>query len=134
MNKQEMYERAFRGVMGQGGPGADDDSCAYVNKSGDKEFRCAVGHVVTDPMIYDVDHLDDIIRWALPKVEPPTTWDAIHGFMWDLRQAHDESFTQVLNEFGWRKFDNARFLELFKGKMIDFAGTHGLTVPPEFAT
>lgn len=134
MNKQEMYEKAFRGVMGQGCPGADAWACAYVFKSGDKELRCAVGHVVTDPMIYNADYLDDIVKWVLPKVDPSMTWGDVYKFMWDLRQAHDETYNRVLYEFGKRGFNNARFLELFKARMIKFAATEQLVVPPEFTT
>ncbi len=121
MNKQEIFDKAARGVLEQGGPSIDEDGCMYRAPNGRK---CAAGHLiadehynprcengVVDPQEYGTGYAARCVRKALIASGVPPE---LHLFVRSLQKAHDEVST------------NASFMSDWTSRMRDIAAAHGL--------
>lgn len=129
MTRQEMFNKAYIGVILQGGPAVTLDShggltCSYLNKKSGR--KCGVGHLLTDVelaevgsfkgSVYDLrDEWDEISGGPLPAWLHEDEMD----FLSSLQLAHD----------GPRDLDGADYITHFLREMDKVAKHYGLTVP-----
>lgn len=128
MTRQEMFNKAYLGVIKQGDPAVqshpntDGLMCSYLAPDGRK---CAVGHLMTEEELKvmgafkgGVQDLADDWADCLPRPE----WlmgDKNLDFLSHLQDTHD-------NLMG---YDGAEFVENYKYDMAKFASFYDLTVP-----
>lgn len=132
MKKQEAFEKALRGVVGQGckSTGLVDSviQCKYrhITEIDNKELRCAVGWLLTEEQL---KHLGDNNPPAsgLMSIMPPGTKiiddldeELETTFLTHLQVAHDG-----VDTFG----RSDTFVEKYKAAMHRFASRWGLTFP-----
>lgn len=125
MNKQEMFNTAYIGIIKQGGPSVEGDSCAYRSKNGRK---CAAGWLMTDE-----DYAKVCKGGAADDTAINTTGiGALNGlpdffrdnilFIGRLQRAHDDCYFETLDS-------DAAFINNFKVRMAELAARHNLTIP-----
>ena len=145
MNAQEIFDRAYLGVMRQGHLGVNyDGSCCYADKG---KAMCGVGHVLGDEWaskwealsglaVADIADEDDILPDEYARCAPDGLEDHL-GFLCAIQDAHDTAFAltrQKLVKEGHHQrvaYDRAvvEGLPLFEEAMRALAVRHGLTVP-----
>ncbi len=129
LTEQEAFDKAYLGVIAQGGPAVEmmGGSCKYITNDGSRS--CGIGHIM-DPTLRDsmtymtyanVGSLSDKVRPDLPI-----------DFMESLQKAHDLSVldTWPNSKSGPLKpaYDRA-FLDIFKMRMSQVATEYGLEIP-----
>jgi hypothetical protein len=117
MTRQEMFNKAWHGVIEQGGPSVarETDACVYRGENG---FRCGIGHLIADDIAlrwdkggYGVSSLE-----AIQLVEAGFT-PRDRAFLTALQNAHDDAARASC------------FMAAFKGKMHGVADWFNLSVP-----
>ncbi len=129
MTRQEMFNKAYIGVILQGGPSVTSDadgslSCAYLD--GDTGRKCGVGHLLTDEELADVGSLKGSVfclreEWYQISTKPIPAWlNTSHmSFLSNLQDAHDEAYYR----------DGADYITHFLKEMDKVAKDYELTVP-----
>jgi hypothetical protein len=126
MTRQEMFNKAYIGVILQGGPAIQytGGPCAYL--AADTGRKCGVGHLLTDVELAEVGSFQGSVydlqdEWDGISGEPLPVW--LHNddmdFLSDLQLAHD----------GPRDLDGADYITHFLREMDKVAKHYGLTVP-----
>ncbi len=125
MNKQEAFDKAWRGVVKQGKKSIAWSECRYKMVDADgAELRCAVGYLLTDEQLAclmgqnpSAFHLVDIIK------TPIIDGDAHEQryFLGEIQKAHDVTGFLV----------GPAFIKEFKERMSDLAEDAGLTIPTD---
>ena len=129
MNLQEIFDRAYTGVIAQGAPGVDKGgACAYIGEVGGKEVRCALGQLVEGQAVYDMQHIHDVIEHLIPLVEGWSGFSAAERFLFQLRAAHDDAVVAARGDT-YLDVNNKIFTEEFKARMQMFAAAHNLKFP-----
>lgn len=128
---QEAFDKAYLGVMTQGGPDQDaGGACMYRTPEG---LSCGVGHLLPDDetrMLWDrkciamSDLVDkpDHLRSQAPFLEKAGLMHLGVEFLYALQNAHDEAQYQ-------ERVHKASFLDDFHKRMVEVAQISGLTLP-----
>lgn len=109
--KQELFDKAYLGVLGQGKLASNSDRECYYTLGG---LHCAAGWLLTEEQLQRVNELDlnekpfDMVNRELNVVP----WDLVE-FVMEMQRAHDRSMV----------------IDSFPLKMREVASHHGLTVP-----
>lgn len=141
MKLQEFFEKAYKGIIAQGGPGFDGEKCMYHAVVGGKELRCSVGQVL-GPRAGAVETVWGAARVLWPDVEKPEGYEAFNEhdfsvFLMGLQDEHDAAVADARphDSEGRQGAPNpAKFLESFRERMASFASRWMLTVPSDNAT
>ncbi len=130
MNKQEAFDKAWRGVVKQGRKSRDERSgngeCCYKLVDGNgAELRCAVGHLLTDEQLVQLGGQNPSARalaaiFASPIVEGVDRREEQY-FLHELQKCHDNV----------GHLAGPQFIKEFKERMTDLAADCGLTVPAD---
>ncbi len=130
MKLQEVFDKALRSVVAQGEPGHDGAGCAYIGTVNGKEVRCALGHLIDNNEVHKVGHINDVVKFMMPRVEEWKTFERALEFLFELRTAHDNAYvsTQRLEAGDW-VVDNEEFVKKFKENMKVFANDNNLVFP-----
>lgn len=128
MTRQEMFNKAYLGVIKQGGPAVQSNPnteglmCSYLAPDGRK---CAVGHLMTEEELKVMGRFKGGVQdladdWAdcLPYPE----WlfgNENLDFLNHLQDTHDNLMD----------YDGAEFVDVYKYNMAKFAAFYNLTVP-----
>lgn len=125
MTPQEIFNKAYEGVVAQGRPSTTSDGgCRYAGPEG---TRCGVGHLVPLDVAeaWDARANDAGIGLILDENEAPgiEPWMHAHRNLLNaVQDAHDSAARH------WRhKPDD--FVPLFKTKMLTIANRYGLELP-----
>ncbi len=130
MTRQEMFDKAYLGVIKQGGPAVQSSrgtvglSCSYLSR--DTGRKCAVGQLLTDLELIEVGGFVGGVGnleadWPSLTILPKPEWlnyDNL-SFLEEMQQVHDNQYHT----------DGDGYLGYFKGSMQDFAVRWELTVP-----
>jgi hypothetical protein len=137
MNKQEIFDKAYIGIIKQGKPSMSaSGQCKYEAKDG---CRCAVGMLIDDASLrksmdaFESSGILDIVAKARSDDEDSKTdlklpdWiieeeELLHT----IQCAHDFAGQELLTDEGKEKVE---FIPEFKSRMKAAAKHHGLTVP-----
>lgn len=118
LTKQEIFDKAYKGVIEQGGPSilpGVDVKCRYRDRQGRK---CALGHCIPDEKYMpEFEHLDLLGVHAI--VKELSNVGAV--FLADLRNCHDNS--------AYLCRDEEDFLNRFRTRCQKFAKRYKLEVP-----
>jgi hypothetical protein len=128
MTRQEMFNKAYLGVIKQGGPAVQSNHntdglmCSYLAPSG---RMCAVGHIMTEEELKvmgafrgGVQSLAD--EWADCLAYPEWLLGNENlEFLNHLQDTHDNLM----------EYDGTDFVESYKSDMAKFAAFYNLTVP-----
>lgn len=141
MKLQEFFEKAYKGIIAQGGPGFDGEKCMYFAVVDGKELRCSVGQVL-GPCAGDVDTVWHAARALWSNVEKPEGDEGFDEhdfsvFLMGLQDEHDAAVADARpydSEGRQGAPDPAKFLESFKERMAGFASRWRLTLPSDNAT
>lgn len=113
MNRQEAFEKAYKGIVAQGCRSHDGVFCVY---RGPNDTKCAVGHLLTDEQIekHAIKNSDGALYFprALTDELLPNDNNGKY-FLAGLQAVHD----------GMESLDD------FKARATEFAKSHNLTVP-----
>lgn len=113
MTRQEMFNKAYLGVLAQGGLGKSaTGGCMYTTPDGK---HCGVGQLLTPEQLAMIRR-DDILNSDTPK-------ELVKANI--LPADFDVAFANVLQE----THDNANDLQEFAEDMTTLADAYGLTVP-----
>jgi hypothetical protein len=115
MNQQEMFTRAYLGVLGQGGLArTPDGKCMYTTPDG---RHCGVGHLLT------AEQQQAVLRRDWLNV------DSVSGLIRAgiLSEGFNRRFALELQE----AHDDAADLDEFRENMFRLAGDCDLTIPSE---
>lgn len=119
LTRQEMFDKAYIGVVKQGRKSSSNKGCLYLNpKTGD---RCAVGHIFNDEELSACgDFLGGIEGlWEYKQHEITSfEWGDL-GLLEGLQGAHDT----------WVDGYKADFVTYFKEKAAAVAKHYNLTIP-----
>jgi hypothetical protein len=124
MEAQELFDKAYLGVIKQGKPAVNKNgNCLYYVS---KNLHCGVGHCLTEEAqkAFDRQH-DSSINGILTKnkskyIEP---WMHEHkNLLIDIQTAHD-------NAYGTNYHDALSFIGVFKKNMKKLAKLYELKVP-----
>ncbi len=128
MKLQEIFDKAFQGVVNQGGPGHNRGACAYIGTVDGKEVRCALGHLVKGLEVHKIENINQIIEPIYAEIEPWMPLQVVSGFMYELRNIHDNAMSESCDWAAPNSFeiDNEKFMKLFKEDMKSFAEAHDL--------
>lgn len=124
MNRQEVFNRAYLGILAQGCPSLRSGMCAY---RGVGDVKCAIGHNIPDKK-YNFDFegrspnylLNRTVGSTISKLIGCQTQDDV-AFARRLQRVHD-SLAAIIKP-------NDKFIYSFKEEMTIFATEHGLEVP-----
>ncbi len=130
MNKQEMFEKAVRGVVGQGELARTDTGGCYYSyvADGGKELRCAVGHMVTETQARELQDIGGtagdykILHFLEGALETSLT-DDDRSFLCAVQMAHDQT--------GSRAGSKKELLDRFVAQMKYIASYNGLIFPAD---
>ncbi len=120
MTPQEMFDKAYLGVIQQGSKSNNPDgSCAYRGQSGNK---CGIGHLIPDDLAKAWDkrtnssilHIRATERFPIPDFIKKNM-----SLARDLQAAHDTCAS----------YDHHAFLREFKHRMAQVAKDYKLTIP-----
>lgn len=115
---QEMFNKALKGVVGQGGPAFDGGP---QFKCGD--CRCNLGWLMTDEQLEEIKAADDFEKWyvsvAIEMIKPQVDLRT-KLFLLELVDAHDE-FASLPDGM-----TNAIYIEKYKDKMRQICFKYGL--------
>ncbi len=135
MKLQEIFNKAYVGIVKQGIPGHNGSVCVYHGVTeGGKEVRCAVGQLLEPDDIKYVGSLSSAVDVIFPRLEldpdryGATNVGSFHAFLMRMQDAHDHAYRDA-RFANSRVAHPARFLELFKANMTGLAEHYGLTVP-----
>ena len=132
MTRQEMFNKAYIGVILQGGPAVNRDArgnlaCTYLNK--DTGRKCGVGQLLTDEELADVGSLIGSVfslrdEWSQHSNKPIPDWlnEYQMSFLSNIQDAHDDPCFRY----------GVEYLEIFKADMEKLAKKFGLTVPQDW--
>jgi len=124
MNKQEMFNNAYNGVIANGHSFSTVNGCQY-RKSGkaDSTVRCGIGHNIPDELYHPMMEGRGVVKLLnmYPQLVPHMNLD--REFLMDLQKAHDESAARRIN--GYKHGS----IEAFKQYMGVLAERYGLTIP-----
>lgn len=122
MTPQEIFNKAYLGVIQQGGHARNDDmSCCYLTAEG---HMCAVGHVLGKDLAasWESQHHGSLLDMTTGLDDPSELldrsdvpeWVVTHwDLLFDLQAAHDDTFD----------------LGAFRAHAQRVAEEHGLNVP-----
>lgn len=117
MTRQEMFNKAYFGVIHQGAKSVRaDERCAYRGLNG---LKCGVGHLIDDATAKRWDKRESSAIIEIldnKKLKVPEWMVGNKDFLSSLQWAHDEAWAE-------------NFLAEFKGDMKDVAKKYHLTVP-----
>lgn len=126
MDKQEIFDRVYTGLVAQGYSCVNDRSeCVYryENESG-QVSRCAVGMLIRDSDYFSVDYPEslDPVDWLstgkLQGIDVPAVkadLDELNSFLIDLQNAHDNAYIQsIKSQTSWVSRYNKRMLTIAK--------------------
>ncbi len=130
MTRQEMFNKAYLGVIKQGGPAVKHNHntdflmCNYLTSNG---LKCNVGHLMTEEELKAMGGFNGGVdslyaQWEYDTDLPLPEWLMGRGdriFLADLQEVHDKLMTYKGDEF----------LDYFKSDMAKFAAQYNLTVP-----
>lgn len=119
MNRQEIFDKVYLGILDQEGPGMNGGACAYVTFDGK---RCGIGMLIDDATARKWNNfgtVDDVIE-RLGK-EAPQWLVQNELFLIAMQEAHD------------RAAEEEDFMPLFKSNMQAIAARFSLTMPKEKA-
>lgn len=125
-SKQEIFDKAYRGVVKQGIQAKDGLSCAYIT---DDDTMCAAGHVMSGEIDSESrlwNCVGDVktLRNDADFFEEKLPWEPNHdNFVYKIQQAHDYALNGQLDK------SNETFVRCFKKKMYDIAIRNGLEIP-----
>jgi hypothetical protein len=130
MSYQAIFDASWLNIKNQGGPGYDleNEACCYFSFQGDREMRCAIGHLLPDAMairfgsqiasVYDLS--DQIVPVVANKFDidktNPSYFSDLSRFLTRLQCAHDDAAT-----------GDAGFLEKYEDLMRQVAADHALS-------
>ena len=128
MTRQEMFDKAYIGVIAQGGPSVNDHDCAYRGHNG---RACVVGQLVTDEVAAILDSLTTLgIDDILDVDDDAPQWEWLPPYfrgeadvLGELQSAHDGAYFEAIDG------TDEDFLEAFRKRMASVADKYGLTVP-----
>jgi hypothetical protein len=132
LTKQQMFDKAYLGVIAQGGPSMNEIESLCLYRDTGRNRRCGVGHVITDEA-YDpeienigVNALIEDTNADSPKLERALAAsgvdvddDGVMDFLRDMQSAHDTAAGE----------STELFIGSFEHRMAIVATTHALTVP-----
>ena len=129
MNIQSMFNAAYRGIIGQGGPAFriepnGETMCLYRDKKRDR--KCAAGHVLPNRS-YRKDwetRAVNQIRWFKDNLTEFET-----DFLNKVQSGHDNAVDQVFDQKGRPEDFDQRFLEIWRSNMASIAADNNLTIP-----
>jgi hypothetical protein len=115
---QALFNEAYIGVMMQGKPSRDLDTCKYLTNDG---LRCGIGWLIDDATATEWDSLENShILTIVESLSAPDWIKSNAELLADIQDAHDKI----------RKYSGPEnFRELFYDRMAFVAERHGLTVP-----
>lgn len=119
MNRQEAFDKAYKGIVAQGRGSSNDWQCLY---RGDGGTKCAVGQLLSDEQItrYGIRNSQGVSELAPELLDELLPCDSKAGvFLSELQDAHDQAT--------WCAVPN--FIEAFKLRAADVAKKYELTVP-----
>lgn len=135
---QVMFNRAYLGVLAQGGPSIDASIgwCLYRSDCGRK---CSIGHNIPDDRYRlgfehkDVSLLLDVRPMPIPELEYLTAYQlmAIQPFLGALQRSHDGPAPDVGAVVDDVDVEDHEYIFIFKKDMAALALRYGLTVPNE---
>lgn len=132
MTRQEMFNKAYIGVILQGGPSvkvAKDGCRSYVYLERGTGRKCGVGQLLTDEELADVGSTIGSVfslsdDWGVLSDKPKPAW--LHSdelsFLSNLQDAHDNPYY----------LDGEAFIRRFKDDMGKLAKQYELTVPQDW--
>lgn len=116
MNKQELLNKAYAGIIAQGGPSFENGSCLYTSKDGK---HCAIGHLLDIPAAYNKRTVSALPWNVLTELGAENSSDI--DFLSRLQAAHD-----------WPALDGLEgkyFLAEFNRNITTMAALEGLVNP-----
>jgi hypothetical protein len=116
-NRQEAFDKAYRGIVKQGGPAYGNGSCMYRAPDGNK---CAIGQLMpedAEPRLWDLSGSIDG-HASRPIAALLGIGEADMGFADDLQAAHDRRARQGL--------DAGEYLGFFRHYMRGLAEAYDL--------
>jgi hypothetical protein len=120
MTRQEMFNKAWHGVIAQGGPSMVDGHCLYRGWNGRK---CGVGHLIGDEVAHRWDMLkkSGVAFMSADMISKAGLAPSDQQFLVDLQNAHDAS--------GNHGSTDKQFIAEFIKSMADVATRYSLTIP-----
>lgn len=144
LSRQEMFDKAYKGVIDQDGPGVIHGECAYLNRATGN--MCGIGHVMLgQPNIPDAFwDINLAARQLRPtsifrtKLSQPTPFESDDQIPWSkdddrfaqlLQGAHDVAYETAQYTCRWGEDVDEYFINEFKHKMATLANEFHLKVP-----
>lgn len=129
MTPQEAFNKAYVGVIEQGGPSVSSDGrCLYRATNGRK---CGVGHLFDDDALAEAwDHHNLGIHAAVGDEKAPK-WmreATMSQLLQEIQRSHDLASDDFRDQITGEVDDEA-FLEKFKEHMVDVSKHFGLAIP-----
>lgn len=119
MDMQQAFDKAYLGVLKQGGISRDGyDTCVYRIQKGKRLMKCGIGHLIAKKDYTPAMEKKDVEGLSKRELLPPHLNRLSLEFLMDLQTAHDAVLTVSKTP-----------LEDFKQKMRVLAAKYNLTVP-----
>ena len=119
MDTQQAFNKAYLGVLKQGGISRDEyDTCVYRIQKGKRLMKCGIGHLIAKKDYTPAMEKKDVEDLSNKELLPSHLCRLSLEFLMDLQMAHDDV-----------KPASKTPLEDFKQKMRVVAANYDLTVP-----